>query len=155
MNMRIDTKRGGKSSLGKLSRISFLFFVLMIIVFFTQVAHAQWNGIIPHVTTRGEVISILGEPSYDSGFAMIYDKEKAPSDTRGAAIYIFNDVVTMVRVIPARDLSEGDISGAYGKPASVSFKNPDVEEHVFNSPSGKVVVMFTKQKKRAIRIDYL
>jgi uncharacterized protein YdaL len=153
--MTIDTKRGDKRTMKKIVRVSFLIFCAVFVLSFAQVSYAQWNGIIPHLTTRGEVISILGEPSYDSGFVMIYDKERAPSDTRGAAIYLVNGIVTLVRVIPARDLSEGDISGTFGKAASVSFRNPDVEEHVFNSSSGKVVVMFTRQKKRAIRIDYL
>ncbi len=141
----------------KIARISFLFFAIVLAgtVFFVRNSYAEWNGIVPNVTTKAEVISILGEPSYDSGFVMIYDKERAPSDTRGAAIYIINGIVTMVRVIPARELSEGDISGTFGTPTSVSFRNPDVEEHVFSSPTGKVVVMFTKRDKRAIRIDYL
>ncbi len=135
-------------------RLSLLVFVLTLLLSVAQIAYAQWNGIVPYKTTKGEVLAILGEPSYDSGLVMIYDKDKAPADTRGAAIYVVNGIVTMVRVIPLKELSEGDISGTFGKPATVSFRNPNVEEQVFDSPTGKVVVMFTKQNKRAIRIDY-
>jgi hypothetical protein len=135
-------------------RLSLLFLVVLFVLCIAQVALAEWNGIIPYKTTRGEVLAILGEPSYDSGLVMIYDQNKAPADTNGAAIYIVNGTVTMVRIIPLKDLSEGDICGAFGKPATVSFKNPNIEEQVFNSPTGKICVMFTKQDKRAIRIDY-
>jgi len=135
-------------------RLSLLFLVVLFVLCIAQVALAEWNGIIPYKTTRGEVLAILGEPSYDSGLVMIYDQNKAPADTNGAAIYIVNGTVTMVRIIPLEDLSEGDICGAFGKPATVSFKNPNIEEQVFNSPTGKICVMFTKQDKRAIRIDY-
>jgi uncharacterized protein YdaL len=137
-----------------LIRLSVLLFVLTTALSVAQIAYAQWNGIVPFKTTKSEVLAILGEPSYDSGLVMIYDQDKSPADTKGAAIYIVNGIVTMVRVIPSKDLSEGDISGTFGKPATVSFRNPNVEEQVFNSPTGKVVVMFTKQNKRAIRIDY-
>ena len=135
-------------------RLSLFFLVLTAAVCVAGTARAQWNGIVPHVTTKAEVLAILGEPSYDSGFVMIYDQDRSPTDTKGAAVYIVNGVVSMVRVIPKRDLSDGDISGTFGKPATVSFRNPNVEEQVFNSPAGKVVVMFTKQNRRAIRIDY-
>jgi hypothetical protein len=135
-------------------RLSLLVVVLLSALGVAQIAYAQWNGIVPYKTTKGEVTAILGEPSYDSGLVMIYDQAKAPADTKGAAIYIVNGIVTMIRVIPLKDLSDGDISGTFGKPATVSFRNPNVEEQVFNSPTGKVVVMFTKQNRRAIRIDY-
>ena len=36
---------------------------LILIVFVGIDANAQWNGIIPNVTTRTEVFSLLGEPS--------------------------------------------------------------------------------------------
>lgn len=136
------------------ARLSLLFVVVLLVLCIAQVAVAQWNGITPYKTTRGEVLAILGEPSYDSGLVMIYDQEKAPADTKGAAIYVVNGTVTMVRIIPLKDLSEGDICGTFGKPATVSFRNPNIEEQVFNSPTGKIAVMFTKQNKRAIRIDY-
>jgi hypothetical protein len=148
------TEQGETNIMKTVLRLSLLFFVLALLVSTTEIAYAQWNGIVPYKTTRGEVLAILGEPSYDSGLVMIYDKDRAPADTNGAAIYIVNGTVTMVRIIPLKNLSEGDISGTFGKPATVSFRNPNVEEQVFNSPTGKVVVMFTKQDKRAIRIDY-
>jgi hypothetical protein len=153
INPSKDTE-GGENSMKTGVRLSLLFVVALLVLCVAQVAVAQWNGIIPYKTTRGEVLAILGEPSYDSGLVMIYDKDKAPADTKGAAIYIVNGTVTMVRIIPLKDLSDGDISGAFGKPATVSFRNPNVEEQVFNSPTGKIVVMFTKQDRRAIRIDY-
>jgi hypothetical protein len=149
-----DTERGENSIMKTRVRLSLLFLVVFIVLSIAQVALAEWNGIIPYKTTRGEVLAILGEPSYDSGLVMIYDQKKAPADTNGAAIYIVNGTVTMVRIIPLKDLSEGDICGVFGKPATVSFKNPNIEEQVFNSPTGKICVMFTKQDKRAIRIDY-
>jgi len=127
---------------------------MVLVISIAQVAAAQWNGIVPYKTTKSEVVAILGEPSFDSGLVMIYENDKAPADTKGAAIYIVNGTVTMIRIIPSKSLSEGDISGAFGKPATVSFRNPNVEEQVFNSPTGKIVVMFTKQDRRAIRIDY-
>jgi hypothetical protein len=154
MSQGKNTERGGTDIMKTVIRLSLLLFVFVSVVSITQIAYAQWNGIVPYKTTRGEVLAILGEPSYDSGLVMIYDKDKAPVDTSGAAIYIVNGTVTMVRIIPLKDLSEGEISGTFGKPATVSFRNPNVEEQVFNSPTGKVVVMFTKQDKRAIRIDY-
>ena len=135
-------------------RLIVFFLILSSLLSIACAAHAEWNGIVPFKTTKGEVLAKLGEPSYDSGLVMIYDQDKAPADTKGAAIYVVNGIVTMVRVIPSKDLSEGDISGTFGQPATVSFRNPDVEEQVFNSPTGKVVVMFTKQNRRAIRIDY-
>lgn len=149
-----DTEIGDKRSMKTMIRLSLLIFVVALVLAVAQTALAQWNGIVPYKTTRSEVLAILGEPSCDSGLVMIYDQDKAPVDTKGAAIYIVNGTVTMVRIIPLKDLSEGDISGTFGKPATVSFRNPNVEEQVFNCPTGKVVVMFTKQDKRAIRIDY-
>lgn len=148
------TERGESNIMKNLTRLSLLLFVLVSVVSIAQLAYAQWNGIVPYKTTRSEVVAILGEPSCDSGLVMIYEKDKAPANTSGAAIYIVNGTVTMVRIIPLKGLSEGDISGTFGKPATVSFRNPNVEEQVFNSPTGKVVVMFTKQDKCAIRIDY-
>ncbi len=154
MFQKNSTERGGTDAIKRVIRLSLLLFVFVSVVSIAQTAYAQWNGIVPYKTTRGEVLAILGEPSYDSGLVMIYDQNKAPADTNGAAIYIVNGTVTMVRIIPLKNLSEGDICGAFGKPATVSFKNPNIEEQVFNSPTGKICVMFTKQDKRAIRIDY-
>jgi hypothetical protein len=149
-----NTKRGETDTMKTILRLSLLLFVFVAVISIALPAYAQWNGIVPYKTTRSEVVAILGEPSYDSGMVMIYDKDKAPADTNGAAIYIVNNTVTMIRIIPKGELSEHDISGTFGKPATVSFRNPNVEEQVFDSPTGKVVVMFTKQNKRAIRIDY-
>ena len=153
-HQRKNNELGGTNSMKVLIRLTVFFLILTSTLSIAGIARAEWNGIVPYKTTKAEVLSKLGEPSYDSGLVMIYDKDKAPADTKGAAIYVVNGIVTMVRVIPSRDLSEGDISGTFGKPATVSFRNPDVEEQVFNSPTGKVVVMFTKQNKKAIRIDY-
>jgi hypothetical protein len=118
-------------------------------------ARAEWNGIVPNVTTKSQVISMLGEPSLDSGIVMIYDGQKSPKDTRGAAVFLVNDIVVMVRVIPGKKLTMKWVSITYGDPKQVSVRNPELEEHVFDSGSGKVKVTFTKRDKKPIRIDYL
>ncbi len=118
-------------------------------------ASAEWNGIVPNVTTKSQVISMLGEPSLDSGIVMIYDGQKSPKDTRGAAVFFVNDIVVMVRVIPGKQLTMKWVSVNFGDPKQVYVKNPELEEHVFDSGSGKVKVIFTKRNKKPIRIDYL
>lgn len=132
--------------------------VLGISIFFTLTgldARAEWNGIVPNVTTKSQVISMLGEPSVDSGIVMIYDGQKSPTDTRGAALFFVNDIVVMVRIIPGKKLTMKWVSVTFGDPKAVSVKNPELEEHTFDSESGKVVVTFTKRDKKPIRIDYL
>ena len=139
----------------KLKIIYFIFGVIIFTMFFPICVFADWNGIVPNSTTKDEVIAILGEPSLDSGFILIYDGDKAPSDTKGAAIYYVRDTVVMVRVIPNKGLTEGEISGLFGDPKTVSFRNPEVEEQVYESTSGKVVIILTKRNRVPIRIDYL
>lgn len=133
----------------------FIFGVILFTMFFPIGVFADWNGIIPNSTTKDEVIAILGEPSLDSGFILIYDGEKAPPDTKGAAIYYVKDIVVMARVIPKKGLTEREISGIFGDPKTVSFRNPEVEEQVYEYASGKVVIILTKKNRVPIRIDYL
>jgi hypothetical protein len=136
----------------------FVFIVLAMSVFLVISgldARAEWNGIVPNVTTKSQVISMLGEPSVDSGLVMIYDGQKSPEDTKGAAIFLVNDIVVMVRIIPGKQLTMKWVSLKFGDPKRVSARNPELEEHVFDSESGKVIVIFTKRNKKPIRIDYL
>ncbi len=135
--------------------IYFIFGVILFTMLFPICVLADWNGIVPNSTTKDEVIAILGEPSLDSGFILIYDGDRAPSDTKGAAIYYVKNTVVMVRVIPKKELTEGEISGIFGDPKTVSFRNPEIEEHVYESASGKVVIILTKKNRVPIRIDYL
>jgi hypothetical protein len=118
-------------------------------------ARAEWNGIVPNTTTKSQVLSMLGEPSLDSGIVLIYDGKKSPTDTRGAALFFVNDIVVMVRVIPGKKLTMKWVSSTFGAPKTIYVKNPELEEHIYNSESGKVVVIFTKRNKQPIRIDYL
>jgi len=118
-------------------------------------ARAEWNGIVPNITTRSQVLSMLGEPSLDSGIVLIYDGQKSPTDTRGAALFLVNDIVVMVRVIPGKKLNMKWVSSTFGDPKVIYVKNPELEEYIFDSESGKVVVIFTKRNKQPIRIDYL
>ncbi|MBN1571729.1 MAG: hypothetical protein JW984_00860 [Deltaproteobacteria bacterium] len=136
----------------------FVFVLLVASVFFVVSgldARAEWNGIVPNVTTKSQVLSMLGEPSLDSGLVMIYDGQKSPEDTKGVAIFLVNDIVVMVRIIPGKQLTMKWVSVKFGDPKQVSVKNPELEEHVFDSESGKVIVIFTKRNKTPIRIDYL
>lgn len=127
---------------------------LILIVFVGIDANAQWNGIIPNVTTRTEVFSLLGEPSVDSSTLIVYEGDKAPADTRGIALFFVNDIVVMIRVIPGKDMTEGEISGTYGKPVNIST-SPQAERFVFETPAGRIEVIFSKKSNKAIRIDYL
>ena len=135
--------------------IYLIFGVIIFTMLFPICVLAEWNGIVPNSTTKDEVISILGEPSLDSGFILIYDGDRAPTDTKGAAIYYVRNTVVMVRVIPKKEMTEGEISGKFGNPKMVSFRNPEIEEQVYDSPTGKVVIIFTKKNRVPIRIDYL
>ena len=118
-------------------------------------ARAEWNGIVPNVTTKSQVLSMLGEPSLDSGIVLIYDGQKSPTNTRGAALFFVNDIVVMVRIIPGKKLTMKWVSSTFGDPKKIYVKNPELEEYIFDSESGKVVVIFTKRNKQPIRIDYL
>lgn len=118
-------------------------------------ARAEWNGIVPNITTKSQVLSMLGEPSLDGGIVLIYDGKKSPTDTRGAALYFVNDIVVMVRIIPGKKLTKKWVSSTFGVPKTIYVKNPELEEYIFDSASGKVVVIFTKRNKQPIRIDYL
>lgn len=136
----------------------FILIFLGISIFITLTgleARAEWNGIVPNVTTKSQVISMLGEPSLDSGIVMIYDGQKSPTDTRGAALFFVNDIVVMVRIIPGKKLTMKWVSVNFGNPEAIAVKNPELEEHTFDSKSGKVVVTFTKRDKKPIRIDFL
>jgi hypothetical protein len=135
--------------------ILFFLFVLCTVIFLPHTLLADWNGIVPNSTTKSEVLDILGEPSVDSGLVMIYDGERAPTGTKGAAVYCVRDIVVMVRIIPIKGLTQKDISVNFGSPTTVSFRNPEIEERVFESASGKIVVIFSKRDMAPIRIDYL
>ena len=126
----------------------------IIISIFPLSAFASWNGIIPNETTKDEVLELLGEPSMDSGVIMIYDGEKAPTNTKGVAVYCVDDIVVMVRVLPKKDMTEKEISGTFGTPTTISLRDPQIEEQVFERASGKVVIIFTQKNRAPIRIDY-
>ncbi|MBN1882135.1 MAG: hypothetical protein JW885_08175 [Deltaproteobacteria bacterium] len=138
---------------GRVKPIVFVFLLLIAWVV-PGVASAEWNGIIPNVSTKTEVIEILGEPSMDSGTIMVYDGVCAPCGTKGAAVYYINDIVVMVRVIPLSGLTPSDLTGQYGSPVDVS-ENHQAEEYLFDSTTGSVKVLFIKRSNTAIRIDYL
>jgi hypothetical protein len=132
-----------------------IFVVCMLIAWVVPgVASAEWNGITPNVSTKAEVIEVLGEPSMDSGRIMIYDGALDPTGTKGAAVYYIHDIVVMVRVIPQPTLTPSDLTVQYGSPVDVS-EHHEAEEYLFDSLSGSVKVLFIKKGNKAIRIDYL
>jgi len=137
-------------------RMKPLIFVALMCVawFFPGVASAEWNGIIPNVSTKTDVIDVLGEPSMDSGTIMVYDGACAPCGTKGAAVYYVNDIVVMVRIIPQTGLTPNDLTVEYGSPVGVS-EHHQAEEYLFDSTNGSVKVLFIKRGNTAIRIDYL
>jgi len=139
----------------KNSKAIILFTLFLVFILIPIAVRADWNGITPNMTTREEAVTILGEPSLDSGSILIYDGSKSPLDTKGVAIYCFNGIVVMIRVLPKSEITEQEIASAFGKPMAVSNRAPDMEEFVFVKGSGKMVVTFTKKNKTAIRIDYL
>ena len=132
-----------------------VFIVLVVAAWIVPgVASAEWNGIIPNISTKAEVIEALGEPSMDSGTIMIYDGACAPCGTKGAAVYYINDIVVMVRIIPQTTLTPNDLTGEYGSPVDIS-EHHQAEEYLFDSTTGSVKVLFIKKGNKAIRIDYL
>lgn len=140
----------------KTGRIKPILFVVLILIAWVVpgVASAEWNGIIPNISTRADVIEVLGEPSMDSGSIMFYDGACAPCGTKGAAVYYINDIVVMVRVIPQTGLTPSDLTSQYGNPVDIS-ENHQAEEYLFGSASGSVKVLFIKKTNTAIRIDFL
>lgn len=132
-----------------------IFVVLICIAWIVPgVASAEWNSIIPNVSTKTDVIDVLGEPSMDSGTIMVYDGACTPCGTKGVAVYYINDIVVMVRVIPQTSLTPNDLTVEYGNPVDVS-EHHQAEEYLFDSTTGSVKVLFIKRSNTAIRIDYL
>ena len=138
---------------GRMKPIMFVVFILIAWIV-PGAASAEWNGIIPNVSTKTDVIDVLGEPSMDSGKIMIYDGACTPCGTKGAAVYYINDIVVMVRVIPQTGLTPTDLTVQYGNPVDVS-EHHQAEEYLFDSTTGSVKVLFIKRSNTAIRIDFL